>query len=58
MSNLTASTRAWSWAAIAKANPAASIEEINIRFVALFYGEALANEVQADLERRKHLAAI
>jgi hypothetical protein len=51
--SLTQTTRQLAWRAIQRANPDATAEEIALIFVAVHYGEDLANRLRAYLAARK-----
>ncbi|HEX8683595.1 MAG TPA: hypothetical protein VF707_14840 [Ardenticatenaceae bacterium] len=51
--SLSETTMRLAWRAIERANPHATQEEIALRFVAVHYGQALADALRADLARRR-----
>ena len=51
--SLTATSRQMAWQAIRRVNPQASDEEIAITFVAVHYGQDLADKLRAYLAARK-----
>ena len=51
--SLSETTRRMARRAIRRAHPEASEEEIDLIFVALHYGQELADRLRADLQRRK-----
>ena len=54
-SSLNKSAIGWSRAGIRKIHPEASEDELSILFVALCYGENLADGLRADLARRRQV---
>ncbi len=51
--SLSTTVMSLSRAGLARRHPTESEEEIGLRFVALHYGQELADEVRGDLERRR-----
>jgi hypothetical protein len=50
--SLSRSTSELAWRAIERAHPSAGEQEIGVLFVAIHYGQGLADRLSADLEKR------